>query len=160
MSDFFWYEVHLTHIGMNINVILGVCKMGKVLTITEEEMKRYVELNKRKKEIEQEMNDLKKKFHDALDSSFGKQGKGEIRQGNYKLQRQIRTAVNYDDIGTVRRLEELNLKEFIIETKIPDTEKLESALNLGLVEEEDFKEHKKVRVTQSIIVKETFSSIE
>ncbi|WP_096271824.1 hypothetical protein [Paucisalibacillus globulus] len=134
--------------------------MDKVLAITEEEMKRYVDLNKRKKEIEIEMNDLKKKFHEALDSSFGKQSKGEIRQGNYKLQRQIRSAVSYDDAGTVEQLEQLNLKEFIIETKIPDTEKLESALKLGLVEEEDFKEHKKVRVTQSIIVKETFSTME
>jgi hypothetical protein len=134
--------------------------MGKVLTITEEEMKRYVELNMLKKEIETEMNELKKKFHEALDSSFGKQSKGEIRQGNFKLQRQIRSAVSYDDEGTVKQLEELNLKEFIIEKKIPDTDKLESALNLGLVEEEDFKEHKKVRVTQSIIVKETFTSME
>lgn len=133
--------------------------MGKVLAITEDEMKRYVDLNKRKKEIEIEMNALKKKFHEALDSSFGKQNKGEIRQGNYKLQRQIRSAVSYDDAGTVKQLEQLNLKEFIIEKKIPDTEKLESALKLGLVEEEDFKEHKKVRVTQSIIVKETFSSM-
>ncbi|WP_052345722.1 hypothetical protein [Paucisalibacillus sp. EB02] len=133
--------------------------MGKVLSITEEEMKRYVELNMYKKEIEQEMNELKKRFHEALDLSFGKQNKGEIRQGNYKLQRQIRSAVSYDDAGTVKQLEQLNLKEFIIETKIPDTEKLESALNLGLVEEEDFKEYKKVRVTQSIIVKETFSSM-
>ncbi len=122
-------------------------------------MKRYVELNMYKKEIEQEMNELKKRFHEALDLSFGKQNKGEIRQGNYKLQRQIRSAVSYDDAGTVKQLEQLNLKEFIIETKIPDTEKLESALNLGLVEEEDFKEYKKVRVTQSIIVKETFSSM-
>jgi len=134
--------------------------MGKVLAITEDEMKRYVDLNKRKKEIEIEMNALKKKFHEALDSSFGKQNKGEIRQGNYKLQRQIRSAVSYDDARTVKQLEQLNLKEFIIEKKIPDTEKLESALNLGLVEEEDFKEHKKVRVTQSIIVKETFSTME
>jgi hypothetical protein len=132
--------------------------MGKVLTITEEELKRYVELNQRKKEIEQEMNELKKRFHDALDSSYGKQGKGELQQGNYKLQRQIRSTVSYDNEGTVQKLEELNLKEFIMEIKTADTEKLESAINLGLVEEADFKEYKKTRVTQSIVVKETFST--
>ncbi|MFS0673408.1 hypothetical protein [Ornithinibacillus sp. 179-J 7C1 HS] len=132
--------------------------MEEVLTVTEEELKQYFELNKQKKEIEDEMNRLKKKFHEVFDTSFGKQAKGELQQGNYKLQRQIRTSTSYDDMGTVTKLEELNLKEFIIETKIPDTEKLESAIKLGLVEEEDFKDIKKTRVTQTIVVKETFTS--
>jgi hypothetical protein len=134
--------------------------MEDVLALTEEEIKRYFDLNKQKKDIEKEMNELKKKFHEVLDASFGKNEKGEVQRGHYKLQRQIRTAVGYDEQGTVKRLEDLNLGEFIIETKIPDTEKLESALKLGLVEEEDFKDHKKVRVTQSIVVKETFSTTE
>ncbi|MEN2767004.1 hypothetical protein [Ornithinibacillus xuwenensis] len=131
--------------------------MEKALSITEEEIKRYYELNKQKKEIEQEMNHLKKKFHELLDTSFGKQEKGEIQRGNYKLQRQIRTAISYDEAGTVGKLDELNLSEFIIEKRTPDTEKLESAIKLGLVEENEFKELKKSKVTQTIVVKETFS---
>jgi hypothetical protein len=134
--------------------------MEEVLSLTEEEIKRYFDLNKQTKEIKKEMEELKKKFHEVLDASFGKNEKGDIQRGHYKLQRQIRTAVGYDEEGTVKRLEELNLSEFIIETKIPDTEKLESALKLGLIEEADFKDHKKVRVTQSIVVKETYSSTE
>ncbi|GGA89553.1 hypothetical protein [Ornithinibacillus halotolerans] len=132
--------------------------MKEVIDITEEEIKRYFDLNKQKKEIETTMNELKKKFHDVLDNSFGKKEKGEIQRGRYKLQRQIRSSVNYDEEGTVKKLEELNLKEFIVERKVPDTDKLESALKLGLVEENDFIEQKKVRITQSIVVKETFSS--
>lgn len=138
--------------------MLGGYRMEEVLTITEKDMKRYYDLNQKKKEIENEMNGLKKKFHGVLDGSFGKQAKGEIQRGNYKLQRQIRTASSYDDNGTVEKLEELNLKEFIIETKIADTDKLDSAIKLGLVEESDFKELKKTRITQTIVVKETFSS--
>ncbi|WP_047985699.1 hypothetical protein [Ornithinibacillus californiensis] len=134
--------------------------MEEVLVLTEEEIKRYFDLNKQTKEIKKEMEELKKKFHEVLDASFGKNEKGEIQRGHYKLQRQIRTAVSYDEQGTIKRLEDLNLSEFIIETKTPDTEKLESALKLGLVEEEDFKDQKKVRITPTIVVKETFSSTE
>lgn len=132
--------------------------MGEVMTVLEAEVKRYFELMKQKKDVEQEMNDLKKKFHDILDATFGKQTKGEIKLGHYKLQRQIRTSINYDNEGTVQQLEQLNLRDFIIERKVVDTEKLESAISLGLVEEEDFKEHKSTKVTQSIVVKESFSS--
>ncbi|WP_010096492.1 hypothetical protein [Ornithinibacillus scapharcae] len=132
--------------------------MGEVMTVLEAEVKRYYELAKQKKDIEQEMNDLKKKFHDILDATFGIQSKGEIKLGHYKLQRQIRTSIHYDNDGTVLQLEQLNLNDFIIEKKVADTEKLESAINLGLVGEEDFKEYKKTKVTQSIVVKESFSS--
>ncbi|MUK88541.1 hypothetical protein GMD78_09080 [Ornithinibacillus sp. L9] len=131
--------------------------MEEALTITEEDIKRYYELNKQKKDIEQEMNYLKKKFHELLDDSFGKESKGEIQRGNYKLQRQIRSSVRYDDDHTIEKLEELNLNDFIVEVRRPDTEKLESAIKLGLVEEKDFTDCKKSKITQTIVVKETFS---
>ncbi|WP_047980308.1 hypothetical protein [Ornithinibacillus contaminans] len=131
--------------------------MEQVLAVTEEEIKRYYELNRQKKAVEEEMTQLKKKFHALLDTSFGKQEKGEIQRGNYKLQRQIRTTTSYDDQGTIAKLAELNLREFIIEKEIPDTEKLESAIKLGLVEESDFAAVKKEKITQTIVVRETFN---
>ncbi|MFD2043526.1 hypothetical protein ACFSTA_03965 [Ornithinibacillus salinisoli] len=131
--------------------------MEETLSITEEEIKRYFELNKQKKDIEQEMNYLKKRFHELLDDSFGKEKKGEIQRGNYKVQRQIRSAIRYDDEHTIEKLEELNLNDFIEEVRRPDTEKLESAIKLGLVEEKEFADCKKSKLTQTIVVKETFS---
>lgn len=131
--------------------------MDKTLTVTEDDIKRYYELNNQKKDIQQEMNYLKKKFHQLLDESFGKEQKGEIQRGNYKLQRQIRSSVKYDDENTVKKLDELNLNDFVVEIRQPDTEKLESAIKLGLVEDKDFTDCKKTKITQTIVVKETFS---
>lgn len=122
-------------------------------TITENELKRYFDLNKQKKEIEQEMNHLKKLFHQFLDHSFGKEQKGEILRGNYKAQRQIRSSVNYHDEETVQKLEELNLKEFIL--KRPDIEKIEAAVKVGLVDEKSFEDCKDTKFTQAIVVKES-----
>ncbi|SET21148.1 hypothetical protein SAMN05216389_1071 [Oceanobacillus limi] len=131
--------------------------MGEASTITEEDIKRYYDLNNQKKDIEQEMRYLKKKFHEVLDDSFGKESKGEIQRGNYKVQRQIRSSIRYDDENTIQKLEDLNLNDFIVEVRRPDTEKLESAINLGLVEEKDFSDCKKSKLTQTIVVKETYS---
>ncbi|HAM81459.1 hypothetical protein [Ornithinibacillus bavariensis] len=132
--------------------------MEGMLSITEEEIKRYYELNKLQKEVKQEMDHLKKKFHDILDASYGKEKKGEVQRGNYKLQRQIRVSTSYDDAIAVKKLDEMNLKDFIIVTRTTDKEKLESAFKLGLVEEDEFKDCKVTKLIPSITVKETFSS--
>ncbi|WP_188454827.1 hypothetical protein [Virgibacillus oceani] len=129
--------------------------MEASLAITEEELQRYFELNKLKKEIEEEIKKFKTKFHNHFDDLIGKEQKGEIQRGNYKLQRQIRTSVNYEDNSTVEKLEELNLGDFIIVAKRPDADKLKAAFKLGLVEESIFEECKKEKLTQAIVVKET-----
>ncbi|MFD1039637.1 hypothetical protein ACFQ3N_14705 [Virgibacillus byunsanensis] len=132
--------------------------MGESLAVTEEEIKKYYELSKQKKEVEQELNHLKNKFHQFLDESIGKNQKGEIHRGNYKVQRQIRSSTSYHDEETVKTLEELNLADFIITLKRPDTDKLKSAFKLGLVEEEAFEHCTKTKLTQALVTKETFSN--
>ncbi|MFC4558298.1 hypothetical protein ACFO3D_08735 [Virgibacillus kekensis] len=127
----------------------------KTPTITEKDLKRYMELNKQKKEIEAEMKHLKKQFNDVLDGLIGKGQKGEFERGGLKVQRQVREAISYDKSSTVEKLEELNLEDCIQVIKQPDAEKLEAAFRLGLADENVFAELRKTKVTQAIIVKES-----
>lgn len=122
-------------------------------SISEADLKRYFELTNQKKEIEREINILKKQFHDELDRSFGKQQKGEIQSGLYKVQRQIRQSVSYHPEKTLQKLEELNLGDFIEVVKRPNTDKLEAAIKLGLVEGNEFENCTNTRTTQAIAVK-------
>ncbi|AIF44861.1 hypothetical protein X953_18410 [Virgibacillus sp. SK37] len=122
--------------------------------MSEADLERYYILSKQKKEIEQEMKQLKKDFNLYLDDSIGKNQKGEIACGNYKVQRQIRAAIGYNQELTVQKLEELNLNDFIIVEKLPDTDKLEAAIKIGLVEESAFTECKTNKTTTAIVVKE------
>ncbi len=120
--------------------------------ITEEYLKRYADLNIEKKTIEKELNLIKKQLHEYLDETFGKKQKGEVRHGKYKVQRVIRSKVQYDEEKTVEKLEELNLADFLV--KRPDTEKLEAAIKVDLVKEKDFEGCKTNKLTQAISVKE------
>lgn len=120
--------------------------------ITEEYLKRYADLNIEKKTIEKELNLIKKQLHEYLDETFGKKQKGEVRYGKYKVQRVIRSKVQYDEEKTVEKLEELNLADFLV--KRPDTEKLEAAIKVDLVKEKDFEGCKTNKLTQAISVKE------
>ncbi|PWU69577.1 hypothetical protein [Gracilibacillus dipsosauri] len=120
--------------------------------ITEEYLKRYADLNIEKKTIEKELNLIKKQLHEYLDETFGKKQKGEVRHGKYKVQRVIRSKVQYDEEKTVEKLEELNLADFLV--KRPDTEKLEAAIKVNLVKEKDFEGCKTNKLTQAISVKE------
>jgi hypothetical protein len=123
--------------------------------IDEDYLERYYELNKQKKSIEKEMNELKQVFHQYLDNTMGKQRKGEISWGKYKLQRQIRTSTTYIEQKTVQKLEELNFEECIILVKRPDVEKLEAAIKLGLIDGNEFNECKEEKLTQAIVINTT-----
>ncbi len=101
--------------------------------ITGEMIVKYYELNKQKKEIELEMNELKGKFQDYFNQLVGTNCKGEITINGYKLQRQIRKTEKYDDEATVRKLEELQLNDLIQVVKRPDDKKMKAAVNLGLL---------------------------
>lgn len=129
--------------------------MKETLIITEKQLQRYIELNKQKKQIEAEINHLKKIFHQYFDQTNGKMKKGEIQQGMYKVQRQIRKTMTYIDEPTIQKLEQLNLNDFITTVKKPDTDKLEAAINLGLVDEEDFVDCTRTKVTEAIVVRES-----
>jgi hypothetical protein len=101
--------------------------------ITGEMLVKYYELNKQKKEIELEMNELKDAFQSYFNNLVGSDHKGEIIISGYKLQRQIRKTEKYDEAETIKRLEELQLNELIQVVKKPDDVKIKAALNLGLL---------------------------
>ncbi|WP_235846862.1 hypothetical protein [Neobacillus soli] len=101
--------------------------------ITGEMLVRYYELNKQKKEIEIEMNELKDLFQTYFNNLVGSNHKGEIMISGYKLQRQIRKTEKYNEEVTVKRLEELQLNDLLQVVKKPDDTKIKAALNLGLL---------------------------
>lgn len=103
--------------------------------ITEEMLVRYYELNKQKKEIELELNELKDVFHQFFDQLVGPNDKGEITVNGYKLQRQMRKTERYNEDVTIKRLEELQMNDLIQVVKKPDDVKIKAALNLGLLNE-------------------------
>ncbi|MBS4191980.1 hypothetical protein KHA94_17585 [Bacillus sp. FJAT-49705] len=111
----------------------------------------YNELNFKKKEIESQLDELKKVFNQYFDITIGKNAKGEMIINDYKLQRQVRTTEKYEQEATVHRLEELNLTDLI--QKKPDEAKIKSALNLGLLKDEDLEGCKTINTTQAIYVK-------
>lgn len=101
--------------------------------ITGEMLNKYYELNKKKKEIEMEMNTLKEAFQTYFNNLVGSNHKGEITISGFKLQRQIRKTEKYNEVDTVKRLEELQMNDLIQVVKKPDDNKIKSALNLGLL---------------------------
>lgn len=114
-------------------------------------LSHYLELNKKKKEIEAELEELKLIFNSYFDESVGKDAKGEIILKDFQLQRQIRKIEKYNHETTVKKLEELRLNELI--EKRPDEKKIKSALHLGIINEEELKDCKIVSTTQAIYVK-------
>ncbi|MFS0777430.1 hypothetical protein ABC255_15690 [Neobacillus sp. 3P2-tot-E-2] len=103
--------------------------------ITDEMVVKYYELNKKKKEIELEMNQLKDLFQDYFNKLVGPDNKAEITINGYKLQRQIRKIEKYNEDVTVKRLEELQMNELVQVVKKADDAKIKSALQLGLLSE-------------------------
>lgn len=105
--------------------------------ITDEMLVNYYELNKKKKEIELELNDLKDTFHNYFNKLVGPNNKAEITINGYKLQRQMRKIEKYNEDVTVKRLEALKMSELIQIVKKPDDAKIKSALQLGLLNEQN-----------------------
>lgn len=129
-------------------------EMKQSVELSEEVLQKYYDLNNQKKELDKQMKEVKKQIHDYLDEAFGMKQKGEVKRGKYKAQRVIRSSVHYDGEKTVQKLEQLNLEDFIVLVKQPDTEKLEAAMKIDLVKEEDFADCKTNKLTQAITVKE------
>lgn len=105
--------------------------------ITDEMLVKYYELNKKKKEIEMEMNQLKDLFHEYFNKLVGPNNKAEITLNGYKLQRQMRIIEKYNEEVTVKRLEELKMNDLVQVIKKPDDAKIKSALQLGLLDEKN-----------------------
>nr|WP_317853522.1 hypothetical protein [Neobacillus sp. Marseille-Q6967] len=104
--------------------------------VTDEMLVKYYELNKQKKEIELELNELKDRFHYYFNQLIGPNDKGEITLNGYKLQRQVRKTEKYNEEQTVKKLEELKMSDLIQVVKKPDDAKIKAALSLGLIKEE------------------------
>ena len=120
--------------------------------ITREKLAQFVELNRKKKDIESQLDALKKDFNQHFDQSVGKLVKGDLMISDFKVQRQIRTIEKFDQEVTVHRLEELNLTDLI--QKKPDEGKIKSALNLRLLSEADLEGCISTSFSQAIYVKQ------
>ncbi|MFP7298013.1 hypothetical protein [Neobacillus niacini] len=108
--------------------------------ITDEMLVKYYELNKKKKEIELQMNELKDTFHDYFNKLVGPNNKAEITINGYKLQRQMRKVEKYKEEETVKRLEELQMNDLLQVVKKPDETKIKSAIQLGLLDERNLED--------------------
>ncbi|RLL46953.1 hypothetical protein D8M04_07080 [Oceanobacillus piezotolerans] len=124
------------------------------IQISKEMIERFYDLHQMKKEIESEMNDLKENFHTYFDHEVGLNKKGEITEGRFKLQRQIRRTEKYHEKDTVDRLEELNMSDLIKVVRKPDDSKIKGAIQLGLLSEDDLKGCKVISYSKAISVKE------
>lgn len=129
--------------------------LEKEYNVTSEMLAHFVELNRKKKELEAEIEEMKKVFNDYFDKTVGVLKKGEVILKDYKLQRQIRKIEKYEQKTTVQRLEQLQLNELI--EKRPDEKKIKSAIELGLLSEEELADCKKVVTSVAIYVKENNS---
>lgn len=121
--------------------------------ITEQTIARFHELTEKKKEVEEELNYLKRQFHQYFDDQVGVNRKGEITEGAYKLQRQIRKSVKFDEKTTVEKLEALQLNDLIKVIKKPDDEKIRAAMELGLVPKEQIEDCQITSFTKALVVK-------
>lgn len=123
--------------------------------ITRDKLAQFIELSRKKKEIETQLDDLKNDFNQHFDQSVGKLVKGDLMISDYKVQRQIRTTEKFDQEVTVHRLEELNLTDLI--QKKPDEGKIKSAIHLRLLSEEDLAGCISKSFSQAIYVKQVGS---
>lgn len=123
--------------------------------ISGEMLARYHELHAMKKEIDGEMSQLKKKFHAYFDDVAGKDTKGDIVDSGFKLQRQIRKSEKFHEEKTVQRLTALNMSDLIQTVKRPDAEKINAAVQLGLLRNDDLEDCRVRSYSAAITVKET-----
>ncbi|MFB7142495.1 hypothetical protein ACFCYN_23050 [Gottfriedia sp. NPDC056225] len=121
--------------------------------ITEPMLNEYYDLSQKKKDIENQLEELQKVFHGYFDHQVGTNEKGEIIVNNLKLERIIRKREKFDEEMTVNKLEELNLSDLIQIVKRPDGDKIKSAINLGLLNEKDLDGCITINSSQAIYVK-------
>ena len=122
--------------------------------ITGDMIIKYNELSAQKKKIESEMNQLKELFNTYFDQQVGVNIKGEIIDNGLKLQRQIRKSERFNEPQTVQRLEELNMHDLIETVKRPDEKKIEAAISLGFLNEEELANCRIITYSKAISVKE------
>lgn len=125
--------------------------MKEQVTISKQMLAQYLYLHEQKKEIEKQLDVLKKAFNQYFDEQIGKDENGELTIDEYKIQRQIRKVEKYLDEETVEKLDKLQLQDLIV--RKPDVKKIKSALQLGLLAEKDIQDCRIWTTTKAIIVK-------
>lgn len=121
--------------------------------ISEKQLERFYYLSELEKQIDKEMKELKRTFHEHFDQVVGNDQKSELVIGEYKIQRQIRISEGYNDEKAVSRLEEKNLLDCIQVTKKPDIDKIEAAITLGLLDKSDIEDCKHRKLSKAITVR-------
>jgi hypothetical protein len=121
--------------------------------ISETLLQRYYELSQTAKEVEKELKGMKKELNAYFDHIIGQNQKGESDIGEYKVQRVIRYSENFDVEKTVKRLEEKQLTDCIETKRIPDKEKINAAITLGLIDSNEIEDCIERKVSQAISVK-------
>lgn len=114
---------------------------------------RFYSLQELKKEIEQELGQLKDKLNDYFDESVGENRAGEIEQEGYVLKRQIRKTEKFDEERAVKRLEELQMADLIETVKRPDKNKVHAAVELGLLRAEQVEDLTVRQYSRVLVVK-------
>lgn len=127
---------------------------SSAISITEDMVTRYYELSRQAKEIDKQLNRLKKAFNDYFDETVGQGRKGELLLGDLKLQRQVRKSEKYIADKTVQKLEELNMTDCIQVVKRPDEQKITAAVTLGLLPAAALDDCKEEKVSVAIYVRE------
>ncbi|WP_078546458.1 hypothetical protein [Litchfieldia alkalitelluris] len=121
--------------------------------ISEKQLERFFYLSELEKQIDKEMKDLKKIFHQHFDQMVGNDQKSELIIGEYKIQRHIRVSEGYDNEKAVNRLEEKNLLDCIQVTRKPDVDKIEAAITLGLLDISEIEDCKQRKLAKAITVR-------
>ncbi|MED4401907.1 host-nuclease inhibitor Gam family protein [Metabacillus fastidiosus] len=122
--------------------------------LTEEMVIRYQQLIEQNKQLEEEISELKREFHQFFNEQYGEEKKGEVKLGNYKIQRQIRKSETLLEDKTVEMLENLKLTDCILTVKKPDKEKIAAAVTLGAISTQSIEECLIRKTTQAIVVRE------
>lgn len=130
---------------------MSLIRKKEAVKVTDLMLNEYLNLNLRKKEIENQLDELQKIFHSYFDYQVGENQKGELVINNLKLERVIRKKEKFDETETVNKLEELKLTDLIV--KKPDGDKIKSAINLGLLSEKDLEGCISTTSTKAIYVK-------
>ncbi|MGM8216366.1 hypothetical protein ACLIA0_12420 [Bacillaceae bacterium W0354] len=111
--------------------------MDKINKLSEELLKQFYELKQAKKEIDDEISRIRRQILTYFNENYGENINSESQIGNFVVQRKVRKVEKFDDVKTVKKLKELGLEECIMTVEKPDEDKLQSAISLKFIKEED-----------------------
>jgi hypothetical protein len=123
-------------------------------TFSADKLERFFHLQEMKKEMEQELKELKKEFNAIFDETVGENRPGEVTRENFTLKRQVRKTEKYDEERAVKRLEDLSGEDYIETIRRPDKKKIDAAIELGLLETRDVEDLIVKNYSKVLVVKQ------